>query len=247
MSINQKAKNILLKFSNNDVPYVLALLVTISNLSENGRHRIVHLESGMSFAYENPIHPNAQKDILNKLQELGLIEIKETLTDKSKGLFEAASILIKDFPYLNKCVHVFSYPQNYNYSEIENNAVEEQYDNEESIEVLTKCNFVLDFNTATLKYKNNEQIEISPESKPIKLLKLLMSVDGYVTYREMAKLLDSSTFNNDNPLDNRYPEIHHIRKVLVKILRSSGITKNDLNLILKTKRSYGYALIQKNH
>lgn len=116
----------------------------------------------------------------------------------------------------------------------------------EGAKILVCGNLSIDFEKVILRYKKNKlkEIVISPSTREIKLLTLLLDRrETVVTYRELAKAVDLPTYREDDLTKNYSRDIQSIKKDLAtKILKKAGMSKEDINKMIKTTTKIGYIL-----
>lgn len=99
---------------------------------------------------------------------------------------------------------------------------------------------ILNLKKGTLQYNNNKIYEISPDSKPIKLLERLMDKAGEIAkYEDIADELDINSKNNAGYL---VIAIKDIKKQLVKILENVGVDRKKIATFIISKKNQGYKL-----
>lgn len=106
---------------------------------------------------------------------------------------------------------------------------------------------ILNLKEGTLQYKNYKAIEIQPDNKPLKLLKLLIErADTIVNYPEIATQLQINREVKNIKLDTKdnyiADAIKDIKKLLIKILRKTGMESKKVELFIVVKKNQGYKL-----
>lgn len=106
----------------------------------------------------------------------------------------------------------------------------------------------------TIQYGGHKVLEISVETQPIKMLKLLVEKQpDTVTYEELALALDLLAQEPETKMigakeiqvspHRRYGRaIQSIRRALAKLLRAAGMSVKEINDLIITKPKHGFAL-----
>lgn len=101
----------------------------------------------------------------------------------------------------------------------------------------------LDIKRATLKYKNNRAIPVTPQNKEILFLKTLMSRKGEVVgYKELAKEMSLMSYNEGVTNKDVSREVQDVRKRLVILLTTAGMRKNDIEKTIILIKNTGYKI-----
>ena len=101
----------------------------------------------------------------------------------------------------------------------------------------------INLSQGTMQYKNKKPIEISPTQDEIKYLVLLMESDHIVKYGEIADKLDLNCRASSNPKEIA-TAVQYIRRNIVPILVDAGITRDEIEDMILSKRNVGYKLFR---
>lgn len=108
----------------------------------------------------------------------------------------------------------------------------------------------LNIKEGTLQYRNGRVVGVELDSKPIKLLILLLkNLGDIVTYQAISKELDIGSYvekrDNQGGKTNHLSEaIKYIKRELVNMLMNTGIDRSKITNMLISKRNYGYKLLK---
>lgn len=109
--------------------------------------------------------------------------------------------------------------------------------------VLRWGHLVIDYQQATLRYKNKKTIEITPDSQIVKWLTCVIEKNGEVAeYVEVALAIEhiSEKQQKENDDVGRYVQL--VKKRVVSLLQRAGMTKKEIDQMLITKRGFGFAM-----
>jgi len=112
--------------------------------------------------------------------------------------------------------------------------------------VISCSNLRVNLKKATLQYKEQDPIEISPNTDEIQLLLLLMKKKGVVEYKEVAERLDLNCYHPDYKNEQYSREVQLIRKKLNPILEKAGMKREEINKMLIAKKNMGYKILPIN-
>ena len=101
----------------------------------------------------------------------------------------------------------------------------------------------INLSQGTMQYKNKKPIEISPTQDEIKYLVLLMESDHIVKYGEIADKLDLNCRASSNPKEIA-TAVQYIRRNIVPILVDAGITRDEIEDMILSKRNVGCKLFR---
>lgn len=96
----------------------------------------------------------------------------------------------------------------------------------------------LNFETCKLIYANKE-IDINPETQPIKLLTILLRSKGLIKYKDLAKNLGINDFNDSRNISEISRSIQFLKRDLISNLKSLNINTDKL---IRTIPKYGYII-----
>ena len=252
MNINENPHDILYLFSLTYREYAHVILQHISE--ECNKYAVSSLLIDINDrAFFNPyvqISPTDIKAVLLELSKNGLITISEEISDKKTGTYAGSLIKVSDIELLRKCIHVLTHPGKYAVDKLNVTLDKNNYtvgsNPYMSDGVFNKSGISLDLDNARLSFMEMPPIDISPRSNAIKLLRILMINDMYITYSKIAKELDINALDESTREEDIYKDVSRaigdIRKQLVKLLVTAGMTNPQINTILVTKRKYGYIL-----
>ena len=100
----------------------------------------------------------------------------------------------------------------------------------------------LNLQQATLTYKNNQPLDISPDTKAVKLLSLLLSRQELVEYVEIAKELYLNCYHEGVTNKDVRREVQFVRRDLAGLLAKSGMTAEEISQLIVSKKNQGYVV-----
>lgn len=101
----------------------------------------------------------------------------------------------------------------------------------------------LDLNKATLKYKNNDPVDISPMTNEVKFLKLLLLKEGDVLENlDAVKELGLAIPDHSDTNTSYNRNIGDVRKGLKKLLLRCGMNDDEFQEVVKCVEKVGYKL-----
>ena len=109
--------------------------------------------------------------------------------------------------------------------------------------VFTWRKLKLDLLKGILQYKNNKPTEISPTQDEIRFLILLMESEQIVKYGEIADKLDLNCRASSDPKEIS-TAVQYLRRNIVPILEDAGMTKDEIEDMILSKRNVGYKLFR---
>jgi len=109
--------------------------------------------------------------------------------------------------------------------------------------VFTWRKLKLDLLKGILQYKNNKPTEISPTQDEIRFLILLMESEQIVKYGEIADKLDLNCRASSDPKEIS-KAVQYLRRNIVPILEDAGMTKDEIEDMILSKRNVGYKLFR---
>ncbi len=119
----------------------------------------------------------------------------------------------------------------------------DQPSEESNNDLLEYGGIILNLSKATLQYKDNNQIEIQPDNKEIKFLKLLIQNKGNVLkYEEIAKKMRLSFYYESALKAIVAREVQFLKRDLGNVLRKAGLTQKEITKMIITKKKVGYKL-----
>lgn len=107
--------------------------------------------------------------------------------------------------------------------------------------VYTCGDLTLDLSKATIQYRDKIK-EISPTQIEIRFLALLMRADRVFEYIEIARRLELNCYQKGLTNRDISRTIQFIRRDLAPILESVGMTKEEIENLILTKRNFGYKI-----
>jgi len=153
--------------------------------------------------------------------------------------------------YYFKICYYFKKLENFNmyFNEVEKELIEKEKDSPKIVNnnLELKCgDLVLNLTKATLQYKDNKPIEIEPENREIKFLKLLMESKGEVIkYWEIAKMLNLKCIEQgvtEIDIEVFSREVQFLKRDLNKFLIKAGFEQEKLDKMVVAKKNMGYKL-----
>ncbi len=109
-------------------------------------------------------------------------------------------------------------------------------------EIYTCGNLTINITAATLKYKDNPEIDIQPGNQEIQLLIMLIKNHRVVKYAEIAKEIESTSFVSEDV----GRAVGYIRKTLRDVLLQAGMNESEIKRMIVTIRKTGYKLVCPN-
>jgi hypothetical protein len=109
--------------------------------------------------------------------------------------------------------------------------------------VFTWGELKIDLLKGTMQYKNNKPAEISPTQDEIKFLVLLIESDHIVKYGEIADKLDLNCRASSDPMEIA-KAVQYLRRNIVPILEDAGMTRDEIEDMILSKRNVGYKLLR---
>lgn len=114
-------------------------------------------------------------------------------------------------------------------------------------EKIYKCGkLTLDLNRGEITFKDKRTIHISPQTREIKLLALLMNIPGNIVENRMiGKALDLNIYTEGdlNNKDGLKREIQSIKRDLRKILIEAGMTEKQIENSIRSVTKVGYKML----
>ena len=101
----------------------------------------------------------------------------------------------------------------------------------------------IDLLKGVMQYKGNKPVEISPTQDEIRYLILLVESDQIVRYGEIADKLDLNCRASSDSKEIAVA-VQYIRRNIVPILEDVGMTKDEIEDMIISKRNVGYKLLR---
>ena len=101
----------------------------------------------------------------------------------------------------------------------------------------------IDLLKGVMQYKGNKPVEISPTQDEIRYLILLVESDQIVRYGEIADKLDLNCRASSDSKEIAVA-VQYIRRNIVPILEDAGMTKDEIEDMIISKRNVGYKLVR---